>query len=136
MSFSKGESGNPAGRPRGIVDSRHRLRAALDPHADELLAQAVELAKAGDVGVLTFLLNRVMPAPKPETAPINITIPDGTLAQRADAIVAAAASGALPASVAAELLSGLATVARLREVDELEARIAALEGLQRGKAGS
>jgi adenine/guanine phosphoribosyltransferase-like PRPP-binding protein len=134
MGFSKGQSGNPSGRPRGIVDSRHRLRAALEPYADELLAQAVEMAKAGDVGVLTFLLGRALPAPKPETAPINIAIPDGALSQRADAIVAAAASGALPASVAAELLSGLATVARLREVDELEARIAALEARQQGGA--
>lgn len=127
MSFKPGQSGNPGGRPKGIVDSRHRLRAALDPHADELLARAVEMAKAGDVAVLTFLLGRAMPAPKPETVPINVEIPDGTLTQKAEALVAAAASGALPASTAAELLGGLATVARLREVDELEARLTALE---------
>ena len=127
MSFRKGESGNPGGRPKGIVDSRHRLRTALEPHADALLAQAVEMAKAGDVAVLTFLLGRAMPAPKPETAPINVEIPDGTLTQKAEALVTAAASGVLPVSTAAELLGGLATVARLREVDELEARLTALE---------
>ena len=127
MTFAKGRSGNPRGRPAGIVDSRHRLREALDPHADKLLARAVELAMAGDVSTLVFLLGRAMPAPKPETAPINVEIPDGTLTQKAEALVAAAASGALPASTAGELLSGLATVARLREVDELEARLTALE---------
>jgi hypothetical protein len=127
MSFRKGQSGNPSGRPKGIVDSRQRLRAALEPHEDDLLAQAVEMAKAGDVAVLTFLLGRAMPAPKPETAPINVEIPDGTLTQKAEALVTAAASGVLPVSTAAELLGGLATVARLREVDELEARLTALE---------
>jgi adenine/guanine phosphoribosyltransferase-like PRPP-binding protein len=134
MSFRKGESGNPGGRPKGIVDSRHRLRAALEPHADALLAQAVEMARSGDVAVLTFLLGRAMPAPKPETAPINVEIPDGTLTSKAEALVAAAASGVLPASTAAELLGGLATVARLREVDELEARIATLEAGVQAKA--
>lgn len=127
MTFANGRSGNPRGRPAGIFDSRHRLREALDTHADALLAQASEMAKAGDVAVLMFLLGRAMPAPKPETAPINVEIPDGTLTAKAEALVAAAASGALPASTAAELLGGLATVARLREVDELEARLAALE---------
>ena len=85
------------------------------------------MAKAGDVTVLTFLLGRAMPAPKPETAPIEVALPDGSLTQKAEALVAAAASGALPASTTAELLSGLATVAKLREVDELDARISALE---------
>jgi hypothetical protein len=127
MTFRKGVSGNPSGRPKGIVDSRQRLRAALDPHADELLARAVEMAKGGDVAVLTFLLGRALPAPKPETAPIEVALPDGSLTQQAEALVAAAASGALPASTAAELLGGLATVARLREVDELQARVEALE---------
>lgn len=135
--FKPGQSGNPAGRPKGIVDSRHRLRAALEPHADGLLEQAIALAKGGDAGMLSFLLSRALPAVKPESAPVVVELPEGAgLTERAEAIVAAAAAGALPASVAAELLSGLGTIAKLRESDELEARIAALEERLQAKAGA
>jgi hypothetical protein len=128
VKFKAGQSGNPSGRPRGIADSRHRLRAALDPHADALLAQAVAMAKAGDGPMLAFLLSRALPAVKPESAPVSIDIAGGaTLTERAEAIAAAAMAGTVPASVAGELLAGLGTLAKLRESDEIEQRIAALE---------
>ena len=49
------------------------------------------------------------------------------LAAQASAIVALTASGDLPAGTAATLLAGLASVAKIREAEELEARITALE---------
>ena len=126
--FQPGQSGNPAGRPKGIADSRHRLRAVLEPHADELLEQAITLAKSGDGQMLQFLLGRALPAVKPESAPVAIELPaDAGLSARAEAILQAAAAGGLPASTASELISALGTVAKIREGDELAARIAALE---------
>lgn len=128
MKFKPGTSGNPAGRPKGIADARVRLRAALEPHADALLEVAVTAAKGGDTAMLAFLLSRALPATRPESAPVSIELPQGAgLTGQAEAIVTAAASGALPASTAGELLAGLATVAKLRETDALEARLAALE---------
>jgi hypothetical protein len=134
VKFKPGSSGNPRGRPVGIADSRHRLRAALEPHADELLEVAVAAAKGGDAAMLTFLLSRALPATRPESAPVCIAIPAGaSLTERAEVIVAAATTGAVPVNVAAELLAGLSSLAKLREADELEARIAALEEHQRAK---
>jgi hypothetical protein len=137
MKFRPGQSGNPAGRPRGLPDSRHRLRAALEPHADELLDQAITLAKGGDAAMLAFLLSRALPAVKPESAPVSIDIAEGaTLTERAEAVAAAAMAGTVPASVAGELLAGLGTLAKLRESDELEQRIAALEGRLQAKGAT
>jgi len=48
-------------------------------------------------------------------------------AAQASAIVALTACGDLPAGTAATLLGGLASVARIREAEQLEARITALE---------
>lgn len=41
MTFKAGESGNPAGRPRGSRDKRTRLRSLLEPHG-ELLGDIIK----------------------------------------------------------------------------------------------
>lgn len=67
-----------------------------------------------------------------DVLPEPVQVPEGaTLVQRAEAIADAAMQGACSVSQASALLSCLASVARVREVEELEQRIAALEG-QRG----
>ena len=132
MKYRPGESGNPAGRPRGSADRRSQLRAALDGKADELLQKATDMALAGDPSMLALLINRVIPATKPESAPMNVALPEGSLSDKAGALVDAAANGEVPTSSAAELLSGMAVVAKLRELDELEARLKALEARSGG----
>ena len=62
MSFKPGQSGNPAGRPKGSPDKRSELRALLDPHAPELVKKAVEKALEGDMAALRLCLDRCIPA--------------------------------------------------------------------------
>ena len=77
MKFKVGESGNPSGRPKGAVSKRTQLSKLLEPHAEELINKAVELAKAGDINALRLCLERLIPKPKEET--IEITLTDNSL---------------------------------------------------------
>lgn len=61
MSFQRGKSGNPAGRPKGSKDKRTELRALLEPHAPALVQKAVEQALDGDTAALKLCLDRLIP---------------------------------------------------------------------------
>jgi hypothetical protein len=131
--FCKGESGNKSGRPKGIKDSRVRLRELFKPHAEELIKKAVEMALGGDTTAMRLCLERFVPPMRSESEPANIGEISGTLAEQGQSIITAMGSGRLTPSQAVEMLGALASQARICEADELEKRIQALE--QKLKSG-
>ena len=92
-----------------------------------MLETLLRAAAEGDVSAARVLLDRCLPALRPVESAQVLDLPAGGLAAQAGAIIGLTASGDLPAGTAATLLAGLATAARIREAEELEARIAALE---------
>lgn len=127
MTFQKGVSGNPAGRPVGVRDRRTALREALESRGEELLSKAVERALGGDTTVLIALLSKVIPRIKPESVAIENNISGRSPTEQATAIVSSALSGNLAPSIASELLQSLACAVKVREADELLSRIERLE---------
>lgn len=128
--WKTGESGNPNGRPPGTGEIA-KLRDSIAAHIPEIIVQLVAKAKEGDTQAARLLLERALPPMKPIEQPIALSLPDdeGITAQGV-AIVQAVAVGILAPGQGAALLTGLGTLARIKEIDELERRIAQLEKLK------
>src|SRR5205809_278788 len=59
MQFQKGQSGNPAGRPRGSRNMASiRMQDMLEQNLDALVGKAVAMALAGEIGALRLCLDR------------------------------------------------------------------------------
>jgi len=130
--FSPGQSGNPAGRPRGVVDKRVALRSLLEPHAEKLVQKVVTLALKGNSAALRLCLERLVPALKTRDAPVDIGTLSGPLTDQGRTILTALGEQRITPDEAASLMQAVAAQARIVEVDELERRVAALERTGKG----
>jgi Family of unknown function (DUF5681) len=128
--FRPGQSGNPAGKPKG---TRHRAtilaEQLLDGEAEKLTRKAVELALAGDMAALRLCLDRII-SPRRDR-PVSFDMPELATANDAEKtmgkIAAAVASGELTPSEAAALSGVIETFLKTAELAEIERRLQLLE---------
>ncbi len=121
--FAKGQSGNPAGRPRGARNRATRIaQLLLDGEAAALSRKAIELALAGDALALKLCLDRIL-APQRRRA-VELDLPP--LREAADlvgamtAISAAAARGEITPAEAFELAQVIDTAIRAYKTCDAE----------------
>jgi hypothetical protein len=128
--FQSGQSGNPAGRPRG---ARNQATMAalelLEGDAEKLTRKAIDLALCGDMGALRLCLERIVAPVK--SRPLNIILPEITdasdLPKITAALLAAAAIGQIDPNDAA-ILSRVVEVHRgALEIADITERIKKLE---------
>lgn len=124
--WKPGQSGNPKGRPPGVGEVG-KLRAALAVDVPDILQTVVTAAKGGDVQAARLILERVLPALKAVEPVQAVSLPDGSLTDQGRAVLASVAAGELAPGQGAALLGAIGTLARVSEIDELAARVAALE---------
>jgi hypothetical protein len=130
MPFEKGESGNPAGRPRG---SRNRatllMQCLLADEAEAIGRKAIEMAKAGDLAAIRLCMDRLAPARKDE--PVAFELPPiekpADIVAATASIVAAVAAGELTPSQAAKLAKVIDVHVQALECKGFDERLTKLE---------
>lgn len=124
--WKAGQSGNPRGRKPGTGEVAN-LRAAISARVPELLETLMQKAIDGDVGAARLLLERAVPPLKSVDPAQPLALPGETLTERGQAVLSAVEAGVLSAGQGAALIGAIGSLARVTEVDELAARVAALE---------
>jgi hypothetical protein len=123
--FQKGQSGNPGGRPSSA--GLGKIRADLVKEWEGIRPVLIAKAKEGDMAAIRIVAERVCSPIKATEPTTPIELPEGSLTDRANAVLAGLADGSLNTAQAAQLLQALGAVAKVVEVDELRKRIEALE---------
>lgn len=127
--FRPGQSGNPAGRPRGSRNRATVLRDQLLRNDGETLVRVLrDRALGGDVDALKFLVSRILPPAKelPETTALDL-LEGSSLSETGREIIQSALRGEITDTRAKELTTALKTISALVETEELETRLRALE---------
>jgi hypothetical protein len=119
--YATGQSGNPAGRPRGALNRATRIAAELlDGEAEALWRAEIDLALAGDRVLLRHCNDRII-APQ-RAQPVTFAMPRikdaADLAAAMGALIGAAARGLITPAEAETLARSCETSARTIEIGE------------------
>ena len=129
--WQPGQSGNPRGRP---VGSRNKKNVIADEFAKDGSAVArvvMDAALAGDMQAANLVLQRLSPPLRARAEKVTFELtPDAPLTTQAQQIMTAVAEGSIDPETGQLLINCITAFAGLKQVDELEARLIALEEKQ------
>jgi hypothetical protein len=128
--FKRGQSGNPAGKPKG---ARHKTtllaERLMQDDAENIVNAVLSAARGGDMTAARIVLDRI--APTRRDNPVSFVLPKIKCAAGAAKAMAgvldAVADGELTPGEAEQVAKLIDTFARTLEVTEFEQRLRALE---------
>ena len=130
MQFQKGQSGNPAGRPRGSRNKATlRMQEMLEQEAGQLVDKAVKMALAGNIAAIRLCLDRLVPMRRNELLLYQMP----SMQKAADAVSAmaritsAAVAGDVTPDEAAKLAKVISHYVNTLEATDFEDRLSQLE---------
>ncbi|MDO4768982.1 MAG: DUF5681 domain-containing protein [Brachymonas sp.] len=129
--WQPGQSGNPAGRPKGSKNRKTLLAEELQKDGSDLARAIKEAALAGDTSAMNLWAQRLEPPLRARAAAVGFELdPEKPLHEQAQQVLAAVSEGRVDPETGRMLIDCIQSVAGIRAVDELEAHLAALEEKQ------
>ncbi len=130
----KGGKREGSGRKAGSGQAAHD-RAMLEPYAEDLIQQVVDLAKGGDMAALKMCLDRLCAPLRATDRLITIEGMENCkeLSEKGDLILEYVATGDITPAEASSLMGAISSQAKIIEADELERRVSELENRTESK---
>src|SRR5216683_5670010 len=129
--FQKGQSGNPAGRPRGARNKATlAAEALLGGEAERLTRAVIERAlDSGDSVLLRFCLTRLLPPARGRRVVLDLAAGSdaGAVSASLAATIRAMAEGIISPLEASDVARVIEAQRRAVEADDLDRRLARLE---------
>lgn len=140
-SWKPGQSGNPSGNPPGKIRTVAKTAKALVEKfyadMDDIADTVIEQAKAGDLQAAEMILKRIVAPLKPRAQYIDLKLDTKTtLSEQAETVLAAVVTGQIDPETGNNIINSITHFAKLRETDELSARLARIEAALGVSAGA
>ena len=126
--WQPGQSGNPKGRPVGSRNKKNVIAEEFEKDGSAVARVVMDAALEGDMQAANMVLQRLSPPLRARAEKVTFELsPDAPLHQQANQVLASVAEGAIDPETGKLLIDCIQSVAGIRAVDELEARLIALE---------
>lgn len=127
--FQPGVSGNPKGRPKGSRNRKNIIAEEFAKEGSKVARVVMDAALEGDMTAANMVLQRLSPPLRARAEKVTFELDgDKPLSEQAQQVLTAVAAGDIDPETGKLLIDAIGAFAGIKQVDDLEARLAALEG--------
>jgi hypothetical protein len=129
VGWQPGQSGNPKGRPVGSRNKRNVIADEFAKDGSAVARVVMDAALGGCMQAANLVLSRLSPPLRARSEKVEFELtPDAPLTTQARQILIAISVGNIDPETGQLLINCISSFASLKATDDLEARLAALEG--------
>jgi hypothetical protein len=127
--WQSGQSGNPKGRPIGSRNKKNVIAEEFAKDGSRIARVVIDAALEGDLQAANLVLQRLSPQLRARAEKVTFYLtPDAPLTTQAEQVLAAISNGDIDPQTGHLLIGCITALAGLKQVDDLEQRLSALEG--------